>query len=65
MKRDCSVCDEPIPAKRLAARPEATRCIACQTVRDLTPYEALGNKIVLAVGSELDGEMFAAIQGRV
>jgi len=28
----CIVCDEPIPAARLAAMPGCTRCIDCQTI---------------------------------
>src|SRR6266849_10731303 len=26
----CASCGQPIPAERLAARPEATQCVACQ-----------------------------------
>jgi len=28
----CVVCGEPIPAKRLAALPDTTTCVACATV---------------------------------
>lgn len=27
----CEDCDEPIPAKRRKAYPQATRCVGCQT----------------------------------
>ena len=27
----CAACDKPIPAKRLDARPEAERCVPCQS----------------------------------
>lgn len=29
VRRDCTVCGEPIPAKRLAAIPNATTCVPC------------------------------------
>ena len=29
----CEVCGEPIPAGRMAARPEATRCVPCLDAR--------------------------------
>lgn len=67
MKR-CECCSKEIPAKRLKARPGARRCVDCQSRHDLDPIEELGPDVVgkgLAVGSELDGETFAAIQGRV
>lgn len=31
---DCEACGEPIPLKRLLARPEAARCAACQAARE-------------------------------
>ena len=31
---DCLVCDEPIAAARLAARPETPFCVVCQTARE-------------------------------
>jgi hypothetical protein len=30
----CEVCREPIPAERLAIKPSATRCVACQDAAD-------------------------------
>jgi phage/conjugal plasmid C-4 type zinc finger TraR family protein len=30
-KRNCKDCGEPIPKKRLKAKPGAERCIGCQT----------------------------------
>lgn len=30
IRKDCSDCGEPIPAKRLKANPQATRCVECQ-----------------------------------
>jgi hypothetical protein len=32
--RMCTECSEPIPAKRLQVRPNATRCVFCQTSHD-------------------------------
>jgi RNA polymerase-binding protein DksA len=29
----CERCEQPIPAERLAARPSARRCVACQSAR--------------------------------
>ena len=31
---DCADCGKPIPDGRLEARPEASRCVACQAKRD-------------------------------
>jgi RNA polymerase-binding transcription factor len=31
---DCADCGRPIPEGRLEARPEASRCVACQQKRD-------------------------------
>ena len=33
-RRCCLDCEEPIPAARLAARPEAVRCVTCQEDHD-------------------------------
>lgn len=30
----CQDCDEPIPAKRLAAKPDALYCVVCQQAHD-------------------------------
>ena len=30
----CADCGKPIPEGRLEARPEASRCVACQSKRD-------------------------------
>ncbi len=32
----CEDCDCPIPGERLAARPEATRCVECQRRHELS-----------------------------
>lgn len=60
MPRPCSICNRPIPTKRLAAVPETTRCVPCQSARDLTPQELFGNRLrnVAAVSAEGDGEQF-------
>lgn len=59
MKRDCIECGEPIAPKRLAAKPNALRCVVCQEATDLTPYEMFGSSRlagVMAVKSEGDGD---------
>lgn len=33
-RRCCLDCEEPLPAARLAARPEAVRCVGCQEDHD-------------------------------
>ena len=33
---NCADCGEPIPAKRLKANPQATRCVECQTEYERT-----------------------------
>lgn len=38
--RTCLDCEREIPANRLAARPDAQYCCACQTARDLYITEA-------------------------
>jgi len=35
----CETCDEPIPAKRLKANPQATRCVECQTLAEKRGFE--------------------------
>ncbi|MFA6290216.1 MAG: TraR/DksA family transcriptional regulator [Victivallales bacterium] len=36
---DCADCNEPIPAKRLKANPQATRCVECQTLAEKRGFE--------------------------
>jgi phage/conjugal plasmid C-4 type zinc finger TraR family protein len=31
---ECEDCSQPIPARRRAAMPSATRCVHCQTIQD-------------------------------
>ena len=53
----CIECDEPIPAKRLAAVPDAQYCVVCQAAIGDTPLRA-NNSIVqdaLVELSERDG----------
>lgn len=35
----CSDCGEPIPAKRLKANPQATRCVECQVLAERRGFE--------------------------
>ena len=58
---NCHACDQPISAARLAAVPSAHYCVVCQSMRDLTPQEILGDDVVarvLVVQSEQDGAEF-------
>ena len=55
----CTICETEIPEKRLAALPNAQRCVHCQAAHDLNPLEYFGfDRLarVLAVTSEGDGE---------
>ena len=58
--RQCESCNEPIPAKRLTAKPDATRCVVCQAARDLDPREVFGERLdrVQVVESEVNGGQF-------
>ena len=58
--KTCESCGEPIAAKRLAAVPTATRCVVCQSARDLDPREVFGERLerVQVVESEPDGGQF-------
>lgn len=42
----CEVCDEPIPANRLAAVPEAILCVRCQSRRDRDEQYLCGGETV-------------------
>ena len=33
----CAECSRTIPEKRLHAKPEAIRCVGCQSIRELEP----------------------------
>jgi DnaK suppressor protein len=39
IEKDCLDCGEPIPAKRLKANPQATRCVTCQTLAERRGFE--------------------------
>jgi len=53
----CIECDEPIPAKRLAAVPDAQYCVVCQAAIGDTPLRANSSIVqdALVERSELDG----------
>ena len=61
MTRDCSNCGEEIAAKRLAAIPDAIRCLRCASRRDLSPIEKFGQaqlEKVMAIGGDSDNAQF-------
>ena len=58
---NCQRCGDPIPAKRLAAVPDATKCVPCQRRYDLSPAEQLGTRVfqnAMAVTADVDPNDF-------
>lgn len=57
--RNCSECDEPISAKRLAAVPDATMCVRCQRDNDvLVSADSRAVRNALVERSERDGGQY-------
>ncbi len=57
--KNCTVCEEAINPRRLAALPGATRCVGCQPAFDLDPREAFSASKLQSVSVEMaegDGE---------
>lgn len=55
----CSECDQPIPVKRMIAKPDATMCVPCQSKNDVPTHA--GSRAVqraLVEPSEKDGGAF-------
>lgn len=57
---NCQRCGDPIPAKRLAAVPSATKCVPCQRHYDLSPVEQFGSRVLdaMATVSDIDTHEF-------
>ncbi len=51
--KNCTVCEEAINPRRLAAIPDATRCVGCQPAFDLDPREAFSPSKLQAVSVEM------------